>query len=182
MSGEHYGEEPPCRPIRAGIGAVGQPAERAAEDRRGRVLTEEVAHPDGSERRHPLTLEGVQAAIRASWSLESCDPTDAAVWTPENPSRGQCAVTALVVHDLLGGQLLEAEVRNHDGSPQGFHYWNRLADVDVDLTRSQFREGEVIEEPQLIDRLPSAPWLAHEQYLAFRERVQAALHAGSTAD
>ena len=146
------------------------------------MLTEEVAHPDGSDRRYPLTLEGVEAAIRASWSVESCDPTDVEEWTPDNPSRGQCAVTALVVHDLLGGQLLEAEVRNHDGSPQGFHYWNRLAGVDVDLTRSQFRDGEVVAEPQLIDRLPSAPWLAHEQYLAFRERVDAALHAPSTAD
>ena len=90
-------------------------------------------------------------------------------------------MTALVVHDLFGGQLLEAKVRNHDGSPQGFHYWNRLSGVDVDLTRSQFRNGEVVEEPQLIDRLPSAPWLAHEQYLAFRERVDAALQAPSTA-
>ena len=146
------------------------------------MLTEEVAHSNGSDRRHPLTLEEVEVAIRASWSLESCDPTDAAEWTPDNPSRGQCAVTALVVHDLLGGQLLEAAVRNHDGAPQGFHYWNRLAGLDVDLTRSQFRDGEVIGEPQLIERLPSAPWLAHEQYLDFRERVHDALHVPSIAD
>jgi hypothetical protein len=52
----------------------------------------------------------------------------------------------------------------------------------VDLTRSQFRDGEVVEEPRLIDRLPSAPWLAHEQYLAFGERVHAALQSSSTAD
>ena len=91
-----------------------------------------------------------------------------AAWTPDNPARGQCAVTALVVHDLLGGELLEAEVRDPDGSPQGFHYWNRLAGVDVDLTLSQFRDGEVVQGPRLIDRLPSAPWLAHDQYLAFR--------------
>ena len=65
--------------------------------------------------------------------IETCDPSDAALWTPANPSRGQCAVTALVVHDLLGGLLLEAEVHHADGSPQGFHYWNRLAGLDVDL-------------------------------------------------
>ena len=146
------------------------------------MLTEAVVSSDRFDPQHPLTLEGVEAAIRASWTLDSCDPTDAPEWTPDNPSRGQCAVTALVVHDLLGGQLLEAEVRNADGSPQGFHYWNRLAGVDVDLTRSQFRDGEVVEEPRLIDRLPSAPWLAHEQYLAFRERVDAALQSQSTRD
>ena len=71
-----------------------------------------------SETNDGLTLEALQAAIRASWSLETCDPTDAAEWTPANPSRGQCAVTALVVHDLFGGQLLEAEVCFHDGSRQ----------------------------------------------------------------
>jgi hypothetical protein len=112
--------------------------------------------------------------------VETCDPTDAPEWTPANPSRGQCAVTALVVHDLLGGQLLEAEVRNPDGSQQGFHYWNRLAGVDVDLTRDQFTSGESIQEPNVVERLPSAPWRAHDQYLGFRDRVQSALHSQMT--
>jgi hypothetical protein len=81
----------------------------------------------------------------------------------------------LVVHDLFGGQLLEAEVHFHDGSPQGFHYWNRLDGVDVDLTREQFTSQEVLQEPRVIDRLPEFPWRAQEQYLIFRKRVQAAL-------
>ncbi len=85
-------------------------------------------------------------------------------------------MTALVVHDLLGGQLLEAEVHNADGSPQGFHYWNRLAGIDVDLTLDQFTDGEVVGEPRLIERLASAPWLAHGPYLTLRDRVRAALH------
>jgi hypothetical protein len=123
----------------------------------------------------PLTLEGLEAAIRASWSLETCDPTDIPFWTPVEPSRGQCAVTALVVHDLLGGELLEAEVRQADGSQQGFHYWNRLAGVDIDLTRRQFTSGEIVQPPQLIERLPSAPWKAQDQYVIFRDRVRAAL-------
>ena len=29
--------------------------------------------------------------------------------------------------------------------------------------------------PHLIERLASAPWLAHDQYLIFRDRVRAAL-------
>jgi hypothetical protein len=125
----------------------------------------------------PLTLAGLESAISASWSIETCDPSDIPNWTPAEPSRGQCAVTALVVHDLLGGELLEAAVQNADGSPQGFHYWNRFAGVDVDLTRRQFDRDEVVLAPQLIARLESSPWLAHEQYLVFRGRVHAALHA-----
>jgi hypothetical protein len=122
-----------------------------------------------------INLKVAEVAIRASWSLETCDPTDALQWTQANPSRGQCAVTALVLHDLFGGQLLEAEVHFRDGSRQGFHYWNRLAGVDVDLTREQFTRHEVLQESHVIDRLPEFPWRAQEQYLIFRERVQAAL-------
>jgi hypothetical protein len=134
----------------------------------------------GDER--PLTLEVLEAAIRASWSLETCDPTDVPSWTPANPSLGQCAVTSLVVHDLLGGELLEAEVHHPDGSRQGFHYWNRLAGVDIDLTRAQFTSDERVQEPHLIGRLPSEPWLAQEQYVIFRDRVLAALRALRASD
>jgi hypothetical protein len=84
-------------------------------------------------------------------------------------------VTALVVHDLFGGELLEAEVHFRDGSRQGFHYWNRLDGVEVDLTREQFSRREVIQEPHVIDRRPEFPWLAQEQYIIFRQRVHAAL-------
>jgi len=144
---------------------------------RVRVLTGWVTASQRLGEERPLTLEGLEAAIRASWSLETCDPTDIPFWTAAEPSRGQCAVTALVVHDLVGGQLLEAEVRHADGSHQGFHYWNRLAGVDIDLTRRQFMSGEIVQEPQLIERLPSAPWKAQDQYLIFRDRVRAALRS-----
>lgn len=141
------------------------------------MLTKGVTSPVRLGEEHPLTLAGLESAIRASWSLETCDPTDVPFWTPAEPSRGQCAVTALVVHDLLGGDLLEAEVDHADGSHQGFHYWNRFAGVDVDLTRRQFGNGEVVLASHLIQRLPDVPWLAQEQYVIFRDRVDAALRA-----
>jgi hypothetical protein len=130
----------------------------------------------------PLTLADLEAAISASWSLHTCDPTDVPFWSADEPSRGQCAVTALVVHDLLGGRLLGAEVHHADGSPQGFHYWNRLSGVDVDLTRRQFKSGEVVQVPHLIERVPSAPWRAHDQYVIFRDRVRAALRSRAIGD
>jgi hypothetical protein len=139
------------------------------------VVTGSVEGPGRPGEEDPLTLIDLESAIRASWSLETCDPTDVPFWTPTEPSRGQCAVTSLVVHDLLGGKLLEAEVQKADGSPQGFHYWNRFADVDVDLTRRQFMSGEVVQAPHLIERSPSVPWLAHEQYVIFRDRVRVVL-------
>lgn len=69
-------------------------------------------------------------------SRETCDPVDQDAWSPAKPARGQCGVTALVLQDLLGGELLLAEVRNVDGSRQGVHYWNRLGGgLEIDLTR-----------------------------------------------
>lgn len=136
----------------------------------------------GAREERSLTLHEVEAAIRSSWSVETCDPTDEERWTPENPSLGQCAVTALVVHDLLGGELLEAEVHYTDGTRQGFHYWNRLAGVDIDLTRAQFAGNEHVQSPHLVDRLPSQPWLAQDKYVVFRDRVRADLQLPRTGE
>jgi hypothetical protein len=124
-----------------------------------------------------FTLAILESAIRASWSIETCDPVDVPNWTPANPARGQCGVTSLLVHDLVGGQLLGAEVSFPDGTRQGFHYWNRLHDLDVDLTREQFTDGEVVLEPRVIDRPPGLPTRGAEQYLLFRERVLALLQS-----
>jgi hypothetical protein len=78
-----------------------------------------------------VTLVEIAAALQASWVVEtSSDPEH---WTPENPAWGQCAVTALVVQDYLGGSLLRAE------APSTSHYWNLLPSGDeVDLTIGQF--------------------------------------------
>jgi hypothetical protein len=90
-----------------------------------------------------VTVEDVEAALRASWSPASCDPSDLADWSAENPARGQCGVTALVLQDHLGGELMIGDVVHADGTRQGVHYWNRLPDGrEVDLTWEQFRDGE----------------------------------------
>ncbi len=70
-------------------------------------------------------------AIKASWSKETSASPDK--WSKDNPSLGQCAVTALVIQDLKGGDLLRGKV---NGSS---HYWNRLPDgPELDLTIDQF--------------------------------------------
>jgi 8-oxo-dGTP pyrophosphatase MutT (NUDIX family) len=99
------------------------------------------------------SLSELESAIRASWSVWTSDPVDHAQWSPECPSRGQCAVTSLVVQDLFGGELLMAEVTRADGSRQGVHYWNRLVGgVELDLTREQFTAGEAIGTAAVVPR------------------------------
>lgn len=90
-------------------------------------------------------LESLVARLECAWSRQtSADPER---WVPDNPAWGQCAVTALVVQDEVGGDLLRTTV---DG---GSHYWNRLPDgSEVDLTREQFPKGAKYGQAVIKDR------------------------------
>ena len=126
-----------------------------------------------------VTLADLEHAIREAWSLDTADEDDG--WTPENPSRGQCDITALVVQDVLGGDLLGADVYL-DGERIEGHMWNRLASgIEIDLTRDQFRCGETIGEPRIGRRTSSIADPEHpryhryEAYLVLSERVRGRL-------
>lgn len=123
-----------------------------------------------------FSLTTIERAIRDAWSLDTAEEDDG--WTPDNPSRGQCDVTALVVQDLLGGDILGADVFL-DGERIEGHMWNRLVSgVDVDLTRDQFKRGETVGEPRVGRRTAAIADPAHpryhryQAYLVLSERVR----------
>lgn len=76
-----------------------------------------------------------------AWSKEtSSDPEN---WTPDNPALGQCAVSALIIQDILGGDLLWMKINGES------HYWNRLPiGTQVDLTIQQF--GDIWARGQVV--------------------------------
>ena len=125
-----------------------------------------------------MTLEHLEQAIRESWSLDTSDDPDE--WSLENPSRGQCDITSLVVHDLVGGELLGADVFLAGERIEG-HMWNRLpSGIEIDLTRDQFKRGEVLGEPVSRPRPAEFPtdhprYHRYEQYLVLAERVRSRL-------
>src|SRR6516225_7952146 len=69
----------------------------------------------------------IARALHKSWSLAS-----ARQWTAANPAAGQCNVTALLVHELFGGELLKTTL------PEGNHFYNRIGGRRYDFTDSQF--------------------------------------------
>jgi hypothetical protein len=71
----------------------------------------------------------VQRTLRNAWSLST-----ASQWTPANPAAGQCNVTALLVHELFGGELLKTPL------PAGDHFYNRIEGRRYDFTASQFEQ------------------------------------------
>lgn len=118
------------------------------------------------------SLREVEEAFRSAWCRETCGESDLEDWSPQNPSRGQCGVTALTLHDLFGGDLLLAEVHYPDGSVQGYHFWNRFSGgLEVDLTREQFDATEVVQEPRVFARPPEPPRRGLEQYLRLQASV-----------
>src|SRR5262245_59251869 len=133
-----------------------------------RVLSEA---PAPAERTQAATLHELETAIREAWSRETSDDPDE--WSEANRARGQCAVTALLVRELLGGDILVANVLR-DGVRVDRHAWNRLpSGLVLDLTRGQFESGEHFGEPRLEE-----PLLTHrhpERFVTLRERVRSRL-------
>lgn len=78
-------------------------------------------------------LDGLHERLLEAWSSETtADPAGYAA-PGATKSYGQCAVTALLVQDRLGGSLLRTTA---DGVS---HYFNLLPNgSSVDLTRDQF--------------------------------------------
>ncbi|WP_413789230.1 hypothetical protein [Bacillus yunxiaonensis] len=64
-----------------------------------------------------------------SWSIETSSK-----WISDNPAKGQCGVTALVIHDLFEGEIMKTKV------PEGWHFYNRINGKRYDFTASQFLE------------------------------------------
>lgn len=120
------------------------------------------------------TLDDVTRAVRASWGVDTCDPADRADWRPDNPARGQCGVTALVLQDLLGGDLVLGEV-HVAGERTGYHYWNRLDGAEVDLTLGQFGAEETVVSGQVVPRPAGPPRRCRTEYELLRDRVLARL-------
>lgn len=70
----------------------------------------------------------IKNLLRKFWSRES-----SSLWTAENPAQGQCSVTALVIQDCFGGEILKTLV---DGKS---HFYNEINGCKYDFTADQFQ-------------------------------------------
>jgi len=78
---------------------------------------------------HLGQIEQIMKALYKSWSSDSSSK-----WSQDNPAKGQCGVTALVVNDILGGEIRKTKL------PEGWHFYNFINGKRYDLTVSQFKE------------------------------------------
>jgi hypothetical protein len=75
----------------------------------------------------------ITKALEKSWGEETATFADVKKkWSKDNPPRGQCLVTAVIINDLFGGKLVYDRIHHH--------LWNELPDGTwQDFTRKQFK-------------------------------------------
>ncbi len=83
-------------------------------------------------------IQTLENQLLRAWSIETSSK-----WTKENPARGQCGVTALVVQDLLNGDIVKTPLT------EGWHFYNVIEGNRYDFSDSQF------ESPIHYENLPS---------------------------
>jgi hypothetical protein len=129
-----------------------------------------------------LTLTDIERAVRTSWGQDTYPPDAKTPWDPDNPARGQCGVVAVVLNDILGGELMRGEVLVN-GKRVDFHWWNRLpGGLEIDLTRDQFGPQETVTSGVAIVRPPSTEIKRlRAEYELLRRRVFEALDAREQA-
>ncbi|TDL76125.1 YunG family protein [Peribacillus frigoritolerans] len=76
------------------------------------------------------TIEQLLNIFKKTWSLKSSSK-----WTIDNPARGHCGVTSLVVNDILGGEIRKTPLS------EGWHYYNIIQNTRYDFTDYQFSES-----------------------------------------
>ena len=79
------------------------------------------------------TLGDLYNVLRICWCKETAYPSCQADWIKDDPSYGQCAITAMLVYDMFGGTIHRIRV-----SGGGTHYFNQINGHYIDLTREQF--------------------------------------------
>ena len=85
-----------------------------------------------------MYFDELENILRISWNAETCCPPLRDKYDGSNPSLGQCAITTLIVHDFIGGKIMRCMTK------EGSHYYNRIGDTIIDLTKDQFN-GEFID-------------------------------------
>lgn len=95
------------------------------------------------------TLGEFYLACRKAWNAETCSAKFRPLWSAENPSVGQCTITAKLVHEFFGGEVLWLPLEGG-----GRHNFNRIRGVIVDLACEQFGADALLDFP---DARPGDP-------------------------
>lgn len=104
----------------------------------------------------------IESLLLQCWSSET-----SSLWSQNNPARGQCDVTAIVINEFFGGKIFKTFIEGQS------HFYNRIDGVNYDFTATQFK---II--PKYLDILAdreeifSSSLQVRQQYQVLRDRFQ----------
>ena len=117
----------------------------------------------------PADLYGL---LLSCWCAETCAPRMRAGWSKENPTLGQCSVTAFLAQEIFGGKVYGIPL------PEGgFHCYNDVDGRVFDLTCGQFRGRELWyrDNPEQSRETHFSSPEKYERYLLLRKKLLEAL-------
>lgn len=110
-----------------------------------------------------LDLHRIRAIFEKGWDESTCHPDYKDDWHPDTPSLGQCYVTARVLQQYFGGDVVGYQ----------HHFWNILDGKPIDLTWDQFEDWDC-EEFEPPSEMVQKARVKH--YKAIAPRVRKLLH------
>ena len=124
----------------------------------------------------PESIRELYRDLEHVWCAETCAPRMRQEWSAENPTLGQCSITAFLVQDLFGGKVFGVPL------PEGgVHCYNQVNDHIFDLTSEQFGDEELdyIDNPEQFRETHFADADKYARYELLKRRLEEYRESGS---
>jgi hypothetical protein len=124
--------------------------------------------------KHGLTPRDYYDLLSDVWCPETCAPRMRADWNPENPTLGQCSITAFLLQDLYGGKVYGVPLP--DGN---YHCFNTVEGCTFDLTSEQFGDAalDYANCPEQFREVHFAKQEKHLRYALLKQKLLERMNA-----
>lgn len=95
------------------------------------------------------------------WCVDTCAPRLRKEWSEQNPTLGQCSITAFLMQDIFGGRVYG--ILRPGGN---YHCFNVVGDCVFDLTSEQF-QGEALDYGDCQEQLRETHFAKEEKRLRY---------------
>jgi hypothetical protein len=100
----------------------------------------------------------IESLLLQCWSSET-----SSLYIMNNPARGQCDVTAIVIYEYFGGEILKTFI------DEQAHFYNRINGIRYDFTASQFQViPEYLDLPASREEILNSNLKVKQQYEILR--------------
>lgn len=122
-----------------------------------------------------LTPKDYYDLLSKIWCADTCAPRMRDEWSPQNPTLGQCSITAFLMQDIFGGKVYG--ILRPGGN---YHCFNDVGGCVFDLTSEQFGD-EILNYdncPEQFREVHFAKVEKRQRYEYLRERLLEIKSAG----